>query len=77
MSFDRLIAKIIEKQNPSVAGLDLKLSIFLPSFGRRRTAGAAKRRRGAAEAILAYNKGPDRRAEPPIVPAVKPPVRLL
>ena len=71
MSFDRLIEKIIEKQNPSVAGLDPKLS-YLPSFIREEAyRRCGKTPEGAAEAILAYNKGLID-ALSPIVPAVKP-----
>ena len=71
MSFDRLIEKIIEKQNPSVAGLDPKLS-YIPSFIREEAyRRCGKTPEGAAEAILAYNKGLID-ALSPIVPAVKP-----
>lgn len=37
MSFDRMIEKIVETQNPTVAGLDPKLA-YIPSYilGRRR-----------------------------------------
>lgn len=31
MSFDRLIEKIVEKQNPTVAGLDPKLA-YIPEY---------------------------------------------
>ena len=31
MSFDRLIEKIVEKQNPTVAGLDPKLA-YMPEY---------------------------------------------
>lgn len=71
MSFDRLIEKIIEKQNPSVAGLDPKLS-YIPSFIREQAYQEhGKTPAGAAAAILAYNKGLID-ALSPIVPAVKP-----
>ena len=71
MSFDRLIEKIIEKQNPSVAGLDPKLS-YIPSFIREEAyRRCGKTPEGAAEALLAYNKGLID-ALSPIVPAVQP-----
>ena len=31
MSFDRLIEKIVEKQNPTVAGLDPKMA-YIPEY---------------------------------------------
>lgn len=71
MSLDRLIANMIEKQNPTVAGLDPKLS-YIPSFiveESFRTYG--RNLEGAADALLRYNQGLiDALCD--IVPAVKP-----
>lgn len=71
MAFDRLIEKIVEKQNPTVAGLDPKLA-YIPDYIKE----AAFEKygstlKGAAEALLVYNKGLiDALCD--IVPAVKP-----
>lgn len=71
MAFDRLIEKIVEKQNPTVAGLDPKLA-YIPYYIKE----AAFEKygstlKGAAEALLVYNKGLiDALCD--IVPAVKP-----
>ncbi len=71
MSLDRLIEKIAELKNPTVAGLDPKLS-YIPDFIKQ----DAFRRHGetlegAAEALLQYNRGLiDALCD--IVPAVKP-----
>ena len=71
MSMDKLIEKIIQKKNPTVAGLDPKLeyvpeqirSAFLPEF--------EDPLEGAAMAILEFNRGLiDALCD--IVPAVKP-----
>ena len=71
MSMDKLIEKIAEKQNPTVAGLDPKLS-YIPqqllekSFGEYDVT-----LEGAADALLQFNKGLiDALCD--IVPAVKP-----
>ncbi len=71
MSLDRLIEKIVEKQNPTVAGLDPKLD-YVPAFLREQAYAAhGKTLEGAAAALLAYNKGIiDALCD--IVPAVKP-----
>lgn len=71
MALDRLIEKIAEKQNPTVAGLDPKLS-YLPEFIKAEAyAKYGKNPEGAAAAILTYNKGLiDALCD--IVPAVKP-----
>ena len=58
MSLDRLIEKIAELKNPTVAGLDPKLS-YIPDFIKQ----DAFRRygetlEGAAEALLQFNRGP-------------------
>lgn len=71
MSFERLITKIKETGNPTVAGLDPKLD-FIPGYIKE----AAYQKHGytleaAAEAILVFNKGLiDELYD--IVPAVKP-----
>ena len=71
MGLDRLIEKIVEKQNPTVAGLDPKLS-YIPDFIKEEAfAKYGKTLEGAAEAILVYNKALiDALCD--IVPAVKP-----
>jgi len=71
MSFDRMIEKIVETQNPTVAGLDPKLS-YIPNY----ILDAAVEKYGktleaAAAALVEYNKGLiDALCD--IVPAVKP-----
>lgn len=71
MSFDRLIAKIIETGNPTVAGLDPKLD-YVPEFIKKKSfeeKGADLK--GAAHAILKFNKAIiDEICD--IVPAIKP-----
>ena len=71
MSFDRMIEKIVETQNPTVAGLDPKLA-YIPSYildGA--VAKYDKTLEAAAAALLEYNKGLiDALCD--IVPAVKP-----
>ncbi len=71
MSFDRMIEKIVETQNPTVAGLDPKLA-YIPSYildGAVTKYG--KTLEAAAAALLEYNKGLiDALCD--IVPAVKP-----
>lgn len=71
MSFDRLIEKIVEKQNPTVAGLDPKLA-YIPQYIKDESFKKyGKNLEGAADAILTYNKGLiDELCD--IVPAVKP-----
>lgn len=71
MSFDRLIEKIVEKQNPTVAGLDPKM-VFIPDYIKEESFKKyGKTLEGAADAILTYNKGLiDELCD--IVPAVKP-----
>ena len=71
MALDRLIEKMVEKQNPTVAGLDPKLS-YIPDFIKEEAfAKYGKTLEGAAEAILVYNKALiDALCD--IVPAVKP-----
>ena len=71
MALDRLIEKIVEKQNPTVAGLDPKLA-YIPEYIREEAfAKYGKTLEGAAEALWIYNKGLiDALCD--IVPAVKP-----
>ena len=71
MSFDRLMEKIAEMKNPTVAGLDPKLE-YIPSYIREKNYEKhGKDLRGASRAILEYNKGLiDALCD--IVPAVKP-----
>ena len=68
---DRLLEKIVEKQNPTVAGLDPKLS-YIPKDLKAESYGKyGKTPEGAADALLSFNKGLiDALCD--IVPAVKP-----
>lgn len=71
MSFDRLIAKIIETGNPTVVGLDPKLD-YVPEFIKKKAfeeKGADLK--GAAKAILGFNKAIIDEIYD-IVPAIKP-----
>ena len=71
MGMDRLLEKIAALQNPTVAGLDPKLS-YIPEHIRAASYEKYGRTlEGAADALLAYNKGLiDALCD--IVPAVKP-----
>ena len=71
MSMDKLFKKIAEKQNPTVAGLDPKLS-YSPDYIREESYKKyGKTLEGAADALLQFNKGLiDALCD--IVPAVKP-----
>lgn len=71
MSLDRLIEKIAEKQNPTVAGLDPKLD-YIPSYIKESCFEKyGKTLEGASNALLQFNKGLiDSLCD--IVPAVKP-----
>ena len=71
MAFDRLIEKITELQNPTVAGLDPKLE-YIPETAREKAfAEHGRNFDGAAAAILEFNKQMiDALAD--VVPAVKP-----
>ena len=71
MSFDRLIEKIAEKQNPTVAGLDPKLD-YVPQYIKDKAfAKYGETLKGAAKALLWDNKGLiDALCD--VVPAVKP-----
>ena len=71
MSLDRLMEGIMKKQNPTVAGLDPKLSYIPDHIKAESFAQHGKNLEGAAAALLAYNKGLiDALCD--IVPAVKP-----
>ncbi len=71
MSMDRLLEKIVEKQNPTVAGLDPKLD-YIPDYIRGESyEKCGKTLAGAADAVLAFNKGLID-ALCGVVPAVKP-----
>lgn len=71
MSMDRLLEKIYTLQNPTVAGLDPKLS-YIPEFIREESyRNYGKTLEGAADALLTFNKGLiDALCD--VVPAVKP-----
>jgi len=71
MSLDRLLEKIAETQNPTVAGLDPKLD-FVPEYIKKECfAKYGNTLEAAAEALLIFNKGLiDALCD--IVPAVKP-----
>jgi len=71
MSFDRLIEKIAETQNPTVVGLDPKLE-YVPEFIKQKAfAEYGETLKGAAKAIWKFNKGIID-AIYNVVPAVKP-----
>ncbi|MDE7229872.1 MAG: orotidine-5'-phosphate decarboxylase [Oscillospiraceae bacterium] len=71
MALDRLIEKIEQTQNPTVAGLDPKLD-YVPEFIRRKCFEKhGETLKGAAKALLEFNKGLID-ALYDIVPAVKP-----
>lgn len=71
MSMDKLLKKIAEKQNPTVAGLDPKLA-YVPNFIKQASyAKFGRNFAGAADALLTFNKGLiDALCD--VVPAVKP-----
>lgn len=71
MSLDRLIEKIAEKQNPTVAGLDPKLD-YVPEYIKRKAFEKhGETLKGAANALWKFNRGLiDALCD--IVPAVKP-----
>ncbi len=71
MGFDRLCEAILEKGNPTVAGLDPKLA-FVPNFIKEASFKKyGQTLEGAADALLTFNKGLID-ALYDIVPAVKP-----
>lgn len=71
MSFDRLIEKIVQTQNPTVVGLDPKLD-YVPQFIKNKAFEKyGNTLEAAAAAILEFNKGLiDNLCD--IVPAIKP-----
>lgn len=70
MSMDKLLEKIIETNNPTVAGLDPKLS-FIPQYIKDKNISGDNPLKGAANALLEFNKGLiDELYD--IVPAIKP-----
>ncbi len=71
MSFDRLITGILEKQNPTVAGLDPKLDFVPTSIKEAAFREYGNTLEGAAEALYQFNVGLID-ALYDIVPAVKP-----
>ena len=71
MAFDRLIEKIIEKQNPTVAGLDPKLDYVPASIKSACFEKYGKTLEGAAAALLEFNKAIIDKIYD-IVPAIKP-----
>ncbi len=71
MSMDRLLEKIAALKNPTVAGLDPKLSYIPEHLRQAAYAAYGKTLEGAAEAIYAFNCGLiDALCD--VVPAVKP-----
>ncbi len=71
MSFDRLIKKIVETQNPSVVGLDPKLE-FVPTYiVEENIAKYGETLKAAAKAILHFNKAIIDEIYD-VVPAIKP-----
>ena len=70
MSFDKLIDRIKEMKNPTVAGLDPNFS-YVPEYIREKYASIPEPLEAAAKAVLEYNYGLiDALCD--IVPAVKP-----
>jgi orotidine-5'-phosphate decarboxylase len=71
MSFDRLIKKIGEKQNPSVIGLDPRPEYIPPQLLKKHIAQKGETLQALADAYAEFNRGLiDALSE--IVPAVKP-----
>lgn len=71
MSLDRMIEKIVQTQNPTVAGLDPKLDYVPGHIKARCFEKYGETLKGAAKALLEFNKGLID-ALYDIVPAVKP-----
>jgi len=71
VSFDRLIANIAQKQNPTVLGLDPKLAFIPADIKAKAYQAHGKTLEGAADALLRFNKTLID-AVHDIVPAVKP-----
>ena len=71
MSFDRLIKNIIDKNNPTVAGLDPNLD-YVPEFIRKESFSKyGETLEGAADALLTFNKAIIDEIYD-LVPAIKP-----
>ena len=71
MAFDRLIENIIQKQNPTVAGLDPKLEYVPASIKNACFEKYGKTLEGAAAALLEFNKAIIDQIYD-VVPAIKP-----
>lgn len=71
MALDRLIEKIVEMQNPTVAGLDPKLAFVPQSIKEECFKKYGNTLEGAAEALLMFNKAIIDEIYD-IVPAIKP-----
>lgn len=71
MAFDRLIEKIVEKQNPTVAGLDPKLDYVPASIKNACFEKFGKTLEGAAAALFEFNKAIIDEIYD-VVPAIKP-----
>ncbi len=71
MAFDKLMEKITQMQNPTVAGLDPKLEYVPESIRETAFAEHGRTLEGAAAAVLEFNKGIID-ALYDVVPAVKP-----
>ena len=71
MSFDRLINNIVDRQNPSVMGLDPTLDYIPDSIKRDAFREKGETLAGAAEAIFRFNKGLIDACKD-VVPAIKP-----
>ena len=56
MSFDRLIERILETKNPTVAGLDPNFS-YVPEFIREKYASISDPLEAASKAVLEFNCG--------------------
>ena len=61
MSFDRMIEKIVETQNPTVAGLDPKLA-YIPSYILTRRRKVWQNAGGCGRRTTRIQQGPHRRA---------------
>lgn len=73
MALDKLIEKIVEMQNPTVAGLDPKLSFIPESIKKECFEKYGKTLEGSAQALLMFNKKIIDEIYD-IVPAIKPQV---
>lgn len=71
MSFDRLIERIVQTQNPSVVGLDPKLEYVPEYIINKKVKKYGKTLKAAAKAIFEFNKGIIDEVHD-ICPAIKP-----